>query len=331
MRRRDFIALLLASIVLASNVVARPFAAFAQHPAMPVVGFLNSASADGYAVMAAAFRQGLKESGFVEGENVAIEYRWADNIYDRLPGLAADLVSRKVSVIVANSPSIAPAKAATKTIPITFLSGDDPVRLGFVASLAKPGGNATGMTIFSGGLAAKRLGLLRDLIPQAKVVAVLINSDWPAALRFQADVEAAAGAVGLPVRILTANNEAEIDGAFAALTGDRADALLVGPGPFFDSRRDRLVGLAAKVAIPAGYETRATAAAGGLVSYGASVQDGYRQVGVYAGRVLKGENPAKMPVTQPIKFEFVINLQTAKTLGLAIPASMLALADEVIE
>jgi putative ABC transport system substrate-binding protein len=325
MRRRDVVAF------AASALLARPFAALAQQPAQPVIGFLNSASADGYGAMAAAFKQGLKEAGFAEGENVAIEYRWADNIYDRLPGLAADLVSRRVSVIVANSPSIAPAKAATKTIPITFLSGDDPVRLGFVASLAKPGGNATGMTIFSGGLAAKRLGLLRDLVPQAKVVAVLINTDWPAAVRFQADVEAAARAIGLSVRVLKANNEAEIDDAFNSLAQDPAGALLVGPGPFFDSRRDRLVALAAKAAIPAGYETRATAVAGGLVSYGASVADGYRQVGVYTGRVLKGENPAEMPVMQPIKFEFVINLNTAKTLGLTVPTAMLAVADEVIE
>jgi putative ABC transport system substrate-binding protein len=324
LKRREFITL------LGSAALAWPHATRAQ-PAMPVVGFLNSASADGYAVMANAFRQGLKEAGYVEGQNVAIEYRWADNVYDRLPALAADLVNRRVSVIVANSPSIAPAEAATKSIPIAFLSGDDPVRLGFVASLAKPGGNATGVTIFSGGLAAKRLGLLRDLVPQAKIIAVLINSDWPAAVRFQADVEAAARVIDLPIQILKANNEAEIDDAFNSLAQTKADALLVGPGPFFDSRRDKLIALAAKVAIPAAYETRATAIAGGLVSYGASVQDGYRQVGVYAGRVLKGENPAEMPVMQPIKFEFVINLQTAKALGLSVPASMLAVADEVIE
>jgi putative ABC transport system substrate-binding protein len=324
LKRREFLTL------FGSAALAWPHATRAQ-PAMPVVGFLNSASADGYAVMANAFRLGLKEAGYVEGENVAIEYRWADNVYDRLPALAADLVNRRVSVIVANSPSIAPAEAATKSIPIAFLSGDDPVRLGFVASLAKPGGNATGVTIFSGGLAAKRLGLLRDLVPQAKIIAVLINSDWPAAVRFQADIEAAAAVIDLPIQILKANKEAEIDDAFNSLAQTKAGAVLVGPGPFFDSRRDKLIALAAKVAIPAAYETRATAIAGGLVSYGASVQDGYRQVGVYAGRVLKGENPAEMPVMQPVKFEFVINLQTAKTLGLSVPASMLAVADEVIE
>jgi putative ABC transport system substrate-binding protein len=231
-------------------------------------------------------------------------------------------------VIVANSPSIAPAKAATKTIPIAFLSGDDPVRLGFVASLAKPGGNATGVTIFSGELAAKRLDLLRELIPQAKTVAVLINTGWPATARFRADVEAAANAMALPLQFLQANNESEIDDAFDSL---RADALLVGPGPFYDSRRDKLVALAAKARVPAAYESRATAVVGGLISYGASVHGGYRQVGVYTGRVLKGEKPADMPVMQPTKFEFVINLRTAKTLGVTVPASLLATVDEVIE
>jgi putative ABC transport system substrate-binding protein len=324
MKRREFMGLV-------GGAAAWPMAARAQQRAMPVIGFLNSASAEGYGVMATAFKQGLKEAGFVEGENVAIEYRWADNVYDRLPALAADLVSRRVSVIVANSPSIAPAQAATKTIPITFLTGDDPVWLGFVNSFAKPGGNATGVTIFSGGLAAKRLGLLRDLVPQAKVVAVLINTDWPASLRFQTDVETAAKGIGLPVRVLKANNEAEIDEAFNDLAQNPGGALLIGPGPFFDSRRDRLVALAAKAAIPAGYGTRAAAIAGGLVSYGTNVADGYRQVGVYTGRVLKGENPAEMPVMQPIKFEFVINLQTAKTLGLTVPPNMLTVADEVIE
>jgi putative ABC transport system substrate-binding protein len=241
---------------------------------MPVIGFLNSASADGYTVMADAFKQGLKETGYIEGQNVAIEYRWANNAYDRLPGLAADLVKRQVAVIVANSPSIAPAMAATTTIPITFLSGDDPVRLGFVTSLAKPGRNATGVTIISGALAAKRLGLFRDLVPQAKIVAVLINSDWPAAVRFQTDVEEAAQVVGLSIQILRANNESEIDDAFNGLAQTQAGALLVGPGPFFDSRRDKLIALAAKAGVPDAYESRATAIAGGLVSYGASVQDG---------------------------------------------------------
>jgi len=315
-------------MLLVATVGIWPLTSVAQQRALPVVGFLNSASADGYSLMAEAFRQGMKETGYVAGQNVTIEYRWADNIYDRLPALARDLVERQVSVIAANSPAIAPAKAATTTIPITFLSGDDPVRLGFVASLAKPGGNATGVTIFSGVLAAKRLGLLRELVPQARKIAILINSGWPAAAQFQADVETAARAMALPIQVLHANNENEIDAAFNDL---RADALLVGPGPFYDSRRDKLVALAARAAIPAAYESRATAVAGGLISYGASVQDGYRQVGVYTGRVLKGEKPVDMPVTQPTKFEFVINLQTAKTLGVAVPASILAAVDEVIE
>jgi putative ABC transport system substrate-binding protein len=320
MKRLEYIRLLVAAAGI------WPLSCLAQQRAFPVVGFLNSASADGYAEMAEAFRQGLKETGYVEGQNVTIEYRWANNVYDRLPALAADLAERQVTVIVANSPSIAPAKAATKTIPITFLSGDDPVRLGFVESLAKPGGNATGVTIFSGALAAKRLGLLRELVPRAKTIAVLINTGWPATARFRADVEAAADVMALPLQFLQANNESEIDDAFDSL---RADALLVGPGPFYDSRRDKLVALAAKFRVPAAYESRATAVVGGLISYGASVQDGYRQVGVYTGRILKGEKPADMPVMQPTKFEFVINLRTAKELGVAVPAHLLV--DEVIE
>jgi putative ABC transport system substrate-binding protein len=281
--------------------------------------------------MADAFRQGLKEAGFVEGQNVLIEYRWANNAYDRLPALATDLVNRRVAVIVANSPAIAAAEAATKTIPITFMSGDDPVRLGFVASLAKPGGNATGVTIVSGGLAAKRVAILHEVVPQAKIIAVLINSDWPASAGFQIDVEAAAHALGLSTHVLEANKESEIDEAFSSLAQTQAAALLVGPGPFFDSYRSKIVALAAKIALPAGYESRATVAAGGLISYGASVQDGYRQVGVYAGRVLKGERPADLPVLQPIKFEYVINLRTAKTLGITVPGAALSFVDEVIE
>jgi putative ABC transport system substrate-binding protein len=325
MKRLECIALLVAAAGI------WPLTCLAQQRAPPVVGFLNSASADGYAAMAEAFRHGLKETGYVEGQNVTIEYRWANNVYDRLPALAADLVSRRVAVIVANSPAIAAAEAATKTIPIAFMSGDDPVRLGFVASLAKPGGNATGVTIFSGGLAAKRLDILHGVVPQAKMIAVLINSDWPAAVRFAADVEAAAQVLGLQIQVLRANDESEIDDAFNSLPGTGADALLVGPGPYFDSRRDKLVALAAKIGLPACYESRATAAAGGFISYGASVKDGYRQVGVYAGRILNGEKPADLPVLQPIRFEYVINLRTAKTLGISVPAGPLSLADEVIE
>ena len=325
MKRREFITLLYGA------AAAWPLGARAQQPATPVVGFLNSASAEGYASMAAAFRQGLREGGYADGNNVTIEYRWAEDRYDRLPALAADLVSRRVSVIFANSPSIPPAKAATSTIPIVFMSGDDPVRLGFVASFNRPGGNLTGVSILSGELAAKRLGLLRDLVPQAKMIAILINSDFGPSGRFKVDIEAAARTLGLPVQFMPADNEQEIDAAFTTLAEARADALLVGPGPFLDSRREKLIALAAKVAIPAAYETRATAVAGGLMSYGASVQDGYRQAGIYTGRILKGEKPAELAVFQLTKFELVINVKTARALGIKISDDLLSLADEVIE
>jgi putative ABC transport system substrate-binding protein len=325
MRRREFITL------LGGAAATWPAAALAQQPAMPVVGFLNSASADGYASMAAAFKEGLKETGYFEGTNVAIEYRWANDHYDRLPALASDLVNRRVTVIFANSPSIPAAKAATSTIPIIMMSGDDPVRLGFVASFNRPGGNITGVSILSNELAAKRLDLLRELVPHAKTIAILITSDFGPSGRFQSDVEAAARTLGLSTEFLQANNEREIDEAFNTLAQTRADALLVGPGPFLDSRRDLLVSLAAKIAIPAAYETRATAAAGGLMSYGADVGDGYRRAGRYVGRILKGEKPAELPVDQATKFEFVINLKTAKALGLEVPPGLSARADEVIE
>jgi putative ABC transport system substrate-binding protein len=248
----------------------------------------------------------LKEAGYADGQNVTIEYRWADNQYERLPALAADLVNRKVKLIFANSPSI-PA-----TIPIIFNSGDDPVRLGFVASFNRPGGNATGVAIFSGELAAKRLELLRELIPGSKTIAVLINVDFGPSARFRTDVEAAARALGVATPILQASKTGEIETAFDSLAQTRPDALLVGPGPFLDSHRDLLIARAAKAAIPAAYETRASALAGGLISYGADVGDAYRQAGVYAGRVLKGEKPADLPVVRATKLELVINLKTAK-------------------
>jgi len=325
MRRREFLGL------VGGAAISWPPTGQAQQTTLPVVGFLNSASADGYASMATAFRLGLKETGYVEGKNVAIEYRWADNQNDRLPALAADLVSRRVTVIFANGPSIAAAKAATNTIPITFMSGDDPVRLGFVASFNRPGGNTTGVTILSGALAGKRLGILHELIPHGKTIAALINPDFLPSESFQADVEAGARVLGLSIQRLQASNEREIEAAFNSLAKARVDALLVGPGPFLDSRRDLLVALAAKIAIPAAYETRATTAAGGLTSYGASVGDGYRQAGIYTGRILKGEKPADLPVLQPTKFELVINLKTAKALGLTVPDTLLVAADEVIE
>jgi ABC-type uncharacterized transport system substrate-binding protein len=325
MRRREFLGLVSGAAVL------RPLPALAQQAPSPVVGFLNSASADGYASMAAAFKRGLKEAGYVEGQNVTIEYRWADNQYERLQALAAELVTRRVDVIFANSPSIPAALAATKTIPIIFNSGDDPVRLGFVASLNRPGGNATGVAIFSGELAAKRLELLRELIPGSKTIAVLINLDFGPSARFRADVEAAARALGVTTPILQASKQGEIETVFDSLAQTRPDAVLVGPGPFLDSHRDLLIARAAKAAIPAAYETRASAFAGGLVSYGADVGGAYRQAGVYAGRVLKGERPADLPVVRVTKLELVINLKTAKALGLDLPAKILAVADEVIE
>ena len=270
MRRRKFISL------LGGTTIGWPLVARAQQASLPVVGFLNSASARGYASMAAAFKRGLKEAGYADGQNVTIEYRWADDNNERLPAFAADLASRRVDVIFANSPSIAAALAATKTIPIIFNSGDDPVRLGFVASLNRPGGNATGVTIFSNELAAKRLDLLREIVPHSKSVAVLINLDFGPSARFRADVDAAARALGLAAPTLQASNPGEIETAFNNLAQTRPDALLVGPGPFLDSHRELLVFLAAKISIPAGYETRASALAGGLVSYGADVGDAYR-------------------------------------------------------
>lgn len=325
MRRRDFIAAF-------GGAITWPLLANAQQQAsLPIVGFLNSASADGYGVMAAAFAQGLSESGYVDGKNVIIEYRWAEHRYDHLSELAADLVSRRVAVIFANGPTIPEAKAATSTIPIVFLNGDDPVRLGFVASFNRPGGNLTGVSILSFELAAKRLELLLDLVPQAKSIAVLMNPDFPPSSRFRADIETAARALKLHIEFLSANNVPEIDTAFGALAQARTKALLVGPGPFLDGRRDQLVALAAKTAIPAAYENRLTALAGGLMSYGASVQDGYRQAGIYAGRILKGETPAELPVVQLSKFELVLNLKTAKALGITVPPTLLIAADEVIE
>lgn len=323
MRRRDFL--------LCAPALVWPAAGRAQPAELPVVGFLNSASAEGYAEMAAAFRDGLAQAGFRAGENVAIEYRWASDQYARLPELAADLVARKVAVVFANSPAIATAKAATSAIPIVFTSGDDPVRLGFVPNLNRPGGNVTGVAILAGELGAKRLQLLHELVPKARTVAVLVNSDFGPSARFYADVEGAAPGLGLTVRLLPANNRDEIDAAFAALRQAGAEALLVGPGPFLDSRRHQLVGLAEKASIPAAYETRATALAGGLASYGARVADGYRRAGFYVGRILKGEKPGELPIVLATDLELVINLTTARKLGLEVPAAILARADEIVE
>ena len=327
MRRREFITL------LGGAAAGWPVAARAQQ-AMPVVGFINVQTLDGLREPLRGFRQGLKETGHVEGENVAIEYRWAENQIDRLPALASELVHRKVTVIVATGghPSVLAAKAATTTIPIVFVAGDDPVRLGLVASLARPGGNLTGINFFSSELVAKRLEFLRDLVPTAARVAVLVNSANAATSESTVrGVEAAAGAIGLQVQVLNASTSREIDAAFATFARERPDALFVGPGPPFNSRHVQLALLAAFHRVPAIYAGRDYAEAGGLMSYGASLTDAYRQVGVYTGRILKGAKPADLPVVQSSKFELVINAQTARMLGIEVPPTLLVRADEVIE
>jgi putative tryptophan/tyrosine transport system substrate-binding protein len=326
-RRRQFITL------LGGAVAAWPLAAHAQQAAMPVIGFLRPTSPDAFTEPLRGFRQGLKESGFVESETVAIEYRWADNQTDRLAALAAELVRRRVAVIATFGPPAAlAAKAATTTIPIVFNSGDDPVRLGLVASLARPGGNLTGINFLVGELAAKRLELLRELVPGATRVALLLDPSagqiTETTLR---DVEAAAGAKGLQIHVLNVQTSREINAAIASFGRERPDALFLGPGPFFTSRRVQLALLAALYRVPAIYPLRQFAEAGGLMSYGASVTDAYRQIGLYAGRILKGAKPADLPVVQATKFELVINAETARMLGITIPQALLAIADEVIE
>jgi len=296
------------------------------------VGFLHSASPDGYAPYVAAFRQGLKEAGYVDGQNATIEYRWAEGHYDRLPALAADLIQRKLTVIAAtSSPAARAAKAATSTVPIVFTTGDDPIKLGLVASLNRPGGNATGVSNLLASSGQPTGTLLRELAPGTTTIAVLMNPNFPGTERQSRDVETAARVLGLQVMVLTTSTEREIETAFATMAQKGGIALLVGVDPFFLDRRDHIVALAAGHAIPAIYPVREFAVAGGLMSYGSDFADSYRQTGIYAGRIIRGEKPADLPVQRSTKFEFVINLTTAKALGLAVPNSMQLLADEVIE
>jgi putative tryptophan/tyrosine transport system substrate-binding protein len=327
MRRRQVLTL------LGGAVAAWPVAARAQQPALPVIGFLNPQSPEGYLEPMRAFRQGLKEAGYVEGENITIEYRWADNQSDRVPVLADELVRRRVALIVTTggAQTALAAKAATTTIPIAFIVADDPVRLGLVASLARPGGNLTGVIILLAELAAKRLELLRELVPRAARIGVLTNPNNPAADLTLQELEPAARALGLQIRILRAGSAGEIDTTFAAFAQERPDALFVASDPLVIVRRVQLALLAAVHRIPAAFAIREVTEVGGLMSYGASLNNAYRQVGAYAGRILKGAKPSDLPVIQSSKFELVINHQTARSLGITVPPSLLALADEVIE
>jgi len=324
MRRRDFIAVIAGS-------AAMPIAARAQQAPMPVIGFLRNTSLADSAHLVAAFRQGLKETGFVEGQNVAIEYRYADNQADRLPALASDLLRLPVAVIAGTSTAILVAKNATTTVPLLFAGGGDPVKDGLVASLNRPGGNVTGVNFFAGVLGAKRLELLRQLVPKATTIAVLVSPSTTETQTERNDVQVAAQAMGQQLIIIDVSSERDFEAAFAKFIQRGAGALLVGTGSLMNSYRHRIVALAARHALPASYALREFAMAGGLMSYGSSIVDAYRQVGVYAGRILKGEKPADMPVMQSSKFEFVINLKTARTLGLEFNPQLLSVADELIE
>jgi putative ABC transport system substrate-binding protein len=322
-KRREFITLI-------GGAAVWPLAARGQQPKVPVIGYLKVTSADVFPHTTNAFRRGLAETGFVEGQNVAIEYRWADGRRDRLPALAADLVRRRVAVIAAGPNADQAAKAATASIPIVFMTGGDPVRTGLVSSLNRPGGNLTGVTMLADDLEAKRIGLLHDLVPQA-AIAVLVDSTIPPAAFQVQEVQAAGRRIGVPIRVVSIGSERDFDAAFATIAGEQAGALLVAASTNFNTIRDRLTALAARHRIPAMYEIREFAEVGGLMSYAPSVTEAYRQVGIYTGRILKGEKPADLPVMLPTRFELVINLKAAKALGLEVPANLLTLADEVIE
>jgi putative tryptophan/tyrosine transport system substrate-binding protein len=327
MRRRDFITL------LSGTAAGWPLAARAQQPALPVIGFLNPLSRERWLPYLAAFHQGFKEAGYVDGQNVTIEYRWADGHYDQLPMLAADLVRRRVDLIVATggNPSAVAAKAATTTIPIVFTAAGDPVKEGFVASLNHPGSNMTGTSILTTTLEAKRLELLHELIPNAAVIAALLNPNFSEAETQLKVMQTAAGRLGQQLRVLNAGSEAEIDRAFSELVQQRADALIVASDPFFFNIRDKLVALAERYAIPTIYFVREFTVAGGLMSYGASLSDTYHRIGIYSGRILKGDKPADLPVVQPTRFELVINFKVARALRLSVPPTLKVAADEVIE
>jgi putative ABC transport system substrate-binding protein len=325
MRRRDFLG------VLGGAAATWPLAARAQQAVMPLIGFLHSGSSILYARLVHAFRDGLNETGYIEGRNIAIEYRWADGQYDRLPILAADLVLRQVAVIVANSPAIPAAKAATTTIPIVFQTGSDPVAGGLVASLNRPGGNLTGVSTMNVELTPKRLELLRELVPTATAIGLLVNPTNPNADTQSRGLKAAAVALGLQLHVLYASNERDFDTVFTTLAQLRVGGLVIAPDAFFISRSEQLAELTVRHALPAIFSYREFAAAGGLLSYGGSSTDQFRQAGIYAGRILKGERPADLPVQQVTKIELIINLKIAKALGLTVPLSLLGRADEVIE
>jgi putative tryptophan/tyrosine transport system substrate-binding protein len=327
MKRREFITL------LGGTVIAWPLAARAQHQAVPVVGFLHPSSPEPFGHIVNGFRRGLNDTGFVEGQNVAIEYRWARGEYDRLPALAAELVQRRVRAILAGGGEVgaSAAKAATSTIPILIITSSDPVKSGLIASFNRPGGNITGLMTATSILEAKKFGLLCEMVPNARVVAMIINPDYPPHDADAVEVQSAAQSIGRHLLVLKANSSQAIDMAFATLMEQRAGALLVGGDPFLVGRSQQLVALATRHAIPTIYDFRESVVAGGLMSYGSNLPNNYRQLGVYAGRILKGERPAELPVMHPAIFDFAINLVTAKALGLEVPPTLLARADEVIE